>query len=668
MSSRRRRKKSLWYSISLRLSLPRASWPASQKEEALPERVQLALLVALTWHAPAADAYRHRCDVHRWHLRRMLPCSSSPASSSAVAAAASASSSSSSAPPPPPATLAAAEKFIGRALDAADAATPADATQTLSPTDRCMLSYDVGEYHFSQSAFGPSALYLRRAQQLLKSLPPDNTPPVPTERLHGFLTACALVQPDASAAAAAAADNDIDASPLLACEHARHAGDVPAILACLRIPSVAQGVKDSLPAGYRSALEEDNRLDRHARACVTAVNVVHEMMVVEDTDTEQGGEAPPEVTLRLMPYVTASRESTADERRSVAGAFMDAVDAAAAATTMDETSRLRLRRAVSLLCEHCEDLPADLQTRAAKHLYSKSGGGVAAAVAAEPMNAHESSSSVSPRRLLQAAGTWQSPTFALSRWLSAHDTPLSTGLCLSAPSTSKSALPSSAQQPAPSVAAAAVATKRPREEDETTADDRPSKRQSTQQGKAGGGGGGGAAGAGAGPESTARGALQALQTALTGATDSASSTSAPFSAPDADVTARVLARCLDAPEAAWPVLRRLTTAARERTAGGAGAGAAATTTTEAKAEAAHVALLGVAAALARCSEGATDTAASMTPYETLWHLLFCHFPSMHPIKKVRALSCAVAASHASPMSPYSPFFCRAVANRPNSCV
>jgi hypothetical protein len=636
--------------IPLRLSLPRASWPVSQKEEALPERVQLALLVALTWHAPAADAYRHRCDVHRWHLRRVLPCSSCPASSSATAAAASASASSSSCstPPPTPATLAAAERFICRALDAADAATSADATQMLSPADQCVLSYDVGEYHFSQSAFGPSAQYLRRAQQLLTTLPPEDAQPVPTERLHGFLTACALVQPDA--AAAAAADN-VDASPLLACERARHAGDVPAILACLRIPLAAQG-RDSLPAGYRSALEEDSRLDRHARACVTAVNVVHEMIsLTEDTEQgggDQGGGAPPEVTLRLVPYVTASRECSEDDRQRVVGAFIDAVDAAMAVATTDERSRRRLRRAVALLCEHCDQLPAGLQTRAAKYLSSKCGGGGAAAVAAEShVPAHASPSSmVPPRRLLQAAGAWQSPTFALSRWLSAHDTPLSTGF----PTPSAPPSKSESTLPAPS-AAVASATKRPREEGETTAEDRPSKRQSTQQqsGKAGGGSAGGGGAAGSGPESTARGALQALQTALT-STDMASTTSALFSPLDADVTARVLARCLDAPEAAWPVLRRLTTEARERNARGTGAAAAATTT-EAEAEAAHVALLGVAAALARCSEGATDAAASMTPYETLWHLLFCHFPSMHPTKKVRAVSCAVAASHASPMSP-----------------
>jgi hypothetical protein len=230
--------------------------------------------------------------------------------------------------------------------------------------------------------------------------------------------------------------------------------------------------QQELPAGYRNALEEDGQLTRHARNCVTAANVVHEMV--------HG--APAEVLFRLLPHLS-------DERQEVAGVFMDAIDAAVAAATDQQTTR-RLKRAVALLCEHCA-LPAlhAVRPRAAsasllrsvsppagrtagsrigsvsrERLHSSSigrrattveemtfdvdaaavdrvlGGGLAhtqrahthistrsatAAAAPEP-SCDDATAGVEPtRQLLQAVGAWDSPTCALSRWLSQHDTPLS---------------------------------------------------------------------------------------------------------------------------------------------------------------------------------------------------------------------------------------------------
>jgi hypothetical protein len=106
---------------------------------------------------------------------------------------------------------------------------PQEEGTALSATDRCVLSYDVGEFHFAQSDYAASARYLRRAQALLPAAPAPT--PFPTERLHGFLTACALIQPDAAAAAAATENHH--AHRLLSCEQARGAGDLPTLLKCL---------------------------------------------------------------------------------------------------------------------------------------------------------------------------------------------------------------------------------------------------------------------------------------------------------------------------------------------------------------------------------------------------------------------------------------------------
>jgi hypothetical protein len=188
------------------------------------------------------------------------------------------------------------------------------------------------------------------------------------------------------------------------------------------------------------------------------------------------------------------------------------------------------------------------------------------------------------------------------------------------------------------------AAKRPRDD---ATDDRPSKRQTTQLT-----GTGKAAGGDDAPEATARSALDALQAAaqmkvrrlvvramrrcvfvtrsciydeLMGrrALESVQHARSP---PDADVMARVLARALDAPEVAWPRLEQLAAAAR-----------AADATQQSTAM--HAALLTVAAAVARCSEGGAEGAASVTPYEALWRTLFRHLPAMHLQSKVRRSLC-----------------------------